>query len=229
MRRGRQQMKCTQGTHSASTTRERSTAWSYEYSSLRSDMRNHCRDMFADSAERGARIRGPRSVSLSSGLERRRPSGFGRSALARADARLRASGCRRGWEPSVVQCRAGRRQGRMGGIAVDPHGERSQTRREVRRGDAAGVARVPGLKGTRARTLAAPKEQRERHSKKAHQGGHSRRRHIAVYRRSAANAKDRRDAMSGTIDGRMTCGGSPTHRRMFPTLSPKPSTPRDQS
>lgn len=129
---------------------------------------------------RRARVRALRSFSLSSGLERRWSGSFGRRALPRAEALVDASRRRRGLNPSVGQVRFGRRQLRLGRIDVDPHGDRCQSPTEVRRRDAFGGAPIPALPDTRAPILAAPKEQQERRSKKAHQGERRSRRHVAI-------------------------------------------------
>lgn len=123
-----------------------------------------------------ARVRGLRSFSLISGLERRWAGSFGRRALAREGAAVDASPRGRGLNRSLAQVRFRCQQLRLCSIDVLLYRLSRQSHTEVRRDDTSGsCGAIAVLRNTRALTLAASKEQQESRNKKPYQG--ERRRH----------------------------------------------------
>jgi hypothetical protein len=126
----------------------------------------------------GHAARGPRSFSRSSGLERRWSSGPAAGALARARQRVSASRRRRGLNSAVAQIRFACQQRWLGSIDVGLYARGRRNSAEARSRDTSGGAAMAMLRDARAPIRAAPKEQQERHSKKAYQDARKGRRHI---------------------------------------------------
>ena len=106
--------------------------------------------------------------------------GFASRALVRAQALADTSRRSRGLNLAVVQAHFACRQLRLGGVDVVRRGGRCQSRKEVRRRNALRCAPIAAVPATRASMLAAPKEQQEHRSKKAHQSARRISGHVAI-------------------------------------------------